>query len=298
MTIKVGDIVTRKSYGNDILFTVVSVNKIKQTAVLQGLEVRLMADASLDDLVKIDRETLERELKKSEIKSRESLKLIHQERRLMREKNIWQQAGYTGRDDEESNTLSFEIPGKVLHLDGDGKYLERCVSMYQELGIKVTGIHLAETEMPLHVYKLLVKYQPDILILTCHDAYRKQSGNITSLDSYRHSRYFVQAVQEARRFERDKDRLIIFAGACQSNFESLIEAGANFASSPKRINIHTLDPVYIAEKVAFTSVRETVNVFEVAKNTITGMDGLGGIETFGLFRLGLPRTEQLKTNEM
>ena len=91
-----------------------------------------------------------------------------------------------------------------------------------------------------------------------------------------------------------KDQLVIFAGACQSDFERILQSGANFASSPKRINIHVLDPVYIAEKVAYTSVRETVNVFELAKNTITGIDGLGGVETFGTFRLGLPITDEMK----
>ena len=38
------------------------------------------------------------------------------------------------------------------------------------------------------------------------------------------------------------DQLVIFAGACQSHFESLIQAGANFASSPSRVNIHALRP--------------------------------------------------------
>ncbi|MEW9672670.1 sporulation peptidase YabG [Ammoniphilus sp. 3BR4] len=291
MSIRVGDTVTRKSYGNDIVFTVISIQDGK-IATLQGLEFRLVADAPVDDLIKIDPQTLQKELEKSLVKSQESLRLIQQERRLMREKNLYQQTGYTGRSDEDS--LTFEIPGTVLHLDGDGRYLEKCIVMYRELGIKVYGFHLQEKDMPTYTGRLLQQYQPNILVLTGHDSYRRHQGDINSLESYRNSKYFVQAVQEARRFERNQDRLVIFAGACQSNFESLLEVGANFASSPKRINIHTLDPVYIAERVAFTSVRDTVNVFEAAKNTITGIDGLGGIETFGTFRLGLPITESMK----
>lgn len=290
MSIRVGDMVTRKSYGNDIVFTVISIQDGK-IATLQGLEFRLVADAPVDDLVKIDPQTLQKELEKSLVKSQESLRLIQQERRLMREKNLYQQTGYTGRSDEDN--MTFEIPGTVLHLDGDGRYLEKCIIMYRELGIKVYGFHLQEKDMPMYTTRLLQQYQPNILVLTGHDSYRRQQGDINSLDSYRNSKYFVQAVKEARRFERNQDRLVIFAGACQSNFESLLEVGANFASSPKRINIHTLDPVYIAERVAFTSVRDTVNVFEAAKNTITGIDGLGGIETFGTFRLGLPITENM-----
>ncbi|WP_134702217.1 sporulation peptidase YabG [Ammoniphilus sp. YIM 78166] len=292
MSIRVGDIVTRNSYGNDIFFTVISLQDDGKVAILQGLEFRLVADAPMDDLKKIDPQTLQKELEKSMVKSQESLRLIQQERRLMREKNTYQQMGYTGRSEE--NNVTFEIPGSVLHLDGDGRYLEKCLIMYRELGIKVHGFHLMEKDMPTYTARLLQKYQPNILILTGHDSYRRHHGDLASLDSYRNSRYFVQAVQEARRYERNHDRLVIFAGACQSNFESILDAGANFASSPRRINIHTLDPVYIAERVAFTSVRETVNVFEVAKNTITGIDGLGGIETFGTFRLGLPITETMK----
>lgn len=291
MSIRVGDMVTRKSYGNDIMFTVTSIQDGK-IAILQGLEFRLVADAPMDDLVRVKPEDVQKELEKSLVKSQESLRLIQQERRLMREKNLYQQTGYTGRSEEDS--VTFEIPGTVLHLDGDGRYLEKCITMYRELGIKVYGFHLQEKDMPMYTTRLLERYQPNILILTGHDSYRRHLGDINSLDCYRNSKYFVQAVQEARRFERNRDRLIIFAGACQSNFESLLEAGANFASSPKRINIHTLDPVYIAERVAFTSVRDTVNVFEAAKNTITGIDGLGGIETFGTFRLGLPITENMK----
>jgi len=297
MSIRVGDTVTRKSYGNDLLFIVISINKTEKMVTLQGLDVRLVADAPIDDIIKIDPDTLRREREKSDYKNRESIRLIQQERRLMREKNQWQQAGYPGREGTGQSQITFEIPGSVLHLDGDGKYLERCLEIYKELGIPVEGVHMAESQMPVQVSGLLKKHQPNVLVLTGHDAFKKQNGNIDSLDSYRNSRYFVQAVIEARKYEPSKDRLIIFAGACQSNFESILEAGANFASSPKRINIHTLDPVYIVEKVAFTSIRETINVFELAKNTITGIDGLGGIETFGTFRLGLPVTDSMRKHQ-
>lgn len=297
MSIRVGDIVTRNSYGRDILFVVLSLNKSKRIATLQGLEWRLIADAPLHDLVKMDHDTLMRELQKNQVRDQEIIRFIKSERRTVRNKEIFQQASYE-EEEYPYKELSFEIPGSVLHLDGDGKYLERCIAMYQQLGLKVHGVFIPEAQMPVYVGRLLQQYQPDVLVLTGHDAYRKQWGDQSSVESYRNSRYFVQAVQEARKFERNKDRLVIFAGACQSNFEVLIEAGANFASSPKRINIHTLDPVYIVEKVAYTSVRETVNVFEVAKNTITGMDGLGGIETFGLFRLGLPKTVNIKNNRL
>ena len=83
------------------------------------------------------------------------------------------------------------------------------------------------------------------------------------------------------------DQLVIFAGACQSHFEALIRAGANFASSPSRINIHALDPVYVVGKISFTSFMERVNVWDVVRNTITGEKGLGGIETREDFTNGI-----------
>ncbi len=46
-----------------------------------------------------------------------------------------------------------------------------------------------------------------------------------------------------------KKNTVIFAGACQSYFEAIISAGANFASSPARILIDFLDPIMVAEKL-------------------------------------------------
>lgn len=48
-TLKVGDIVTRKSYNGDLLFKVVSLSR--DTALLRGISFRVMSDAPLDDLV-------------------------------------------------------------------------------------------------------------------------------------------------------------------------------------------------------------------------------------------------------
>lgn len=130
--------------------------------------------------------------------------------------------------------------------------------------------------------------RPDILVITGHDSYSKQKGKKTELTSYRHSQDFVQTVKEVRKRYPNLDQLIIFAGACQSHFESLIGAGANFASSPARINIHALDPVYIVSKLSYTPFTERVHVWDVLRNTITGERGIGGIETRGVLRMGMP----------
>ena len=142
--------------------------------------------------------------------------------------------------------------------------------------------------MPFQIKDLLEKIQPDIMVITGHDAYSHNKGMKHDLSAYRHSKYFVEAVREARSVYPNLDQLVIFAGACQSHFESLIRAGSNFASSPSRVNIHALDPVYIVAKVAYTSFMESVSVWEALRNTLTGEKGLGGIQTRGLLRTGMP----------
>src|SRR5690606_10769894 len=124
---------------------------------------------------------------------------------------------------------------------------------------------------------LIERIQPDIIVITGHDSYSKNKGEKKDLRAYRNSKYFVETVREARRVNPHLDQLVIFAGACQSHFESMIRAGANFASSPYRINIHALDPVYIAAKIAYTPFMESVNVSDAVRNTLTGEKGMGGI---------------------
>lgn len=280
----VGDIVTRKSHGYDMLFQIIDINKEDKIAVLIGLDYRLLADAPLADLVKVNEDEMRKLREACEQKHLEAMRLIEQERRSARERNTWRQVNHT-----KDMGGSFDWPGKVLHLDGDRNYLKKCLAVYKELKVPAFGYHFPETEFPEQLLPLLEKHNPDILVLTGHDALQSKRGPADDINSYRHSKYFVQAVERARTFQQSKDSLVIFAGACQSHFEAILGAGANFASSPKRINIHTLDPVYIAEKVAYTSIQQSVNVFEMVKNTITGIEGVGGLETKGCFRFGIPK---------
>jgi len=281
---KLGDIVTRKSHGYDMLFQIIEIDEEHKTAALIGLDYRLIADAPLSDLVKVNEDEMKKMRSVCEQKHIEAMRLIQQERRSAREKNAWYQINHT-----EEVGGSFDWPGKVLHMDGDRNYLKKCLAVYQELKVPTIGYHFPEKEFPEQLIPLLEKHNPDILVLTGHDALQSKRGPADDLNSYRHSKYFVQAVEKARAFQQSKDSLIIFAGACQSHFEAILGAGANFASSPKRINIHTLDPVYIAQKVAYTSIQQSVNILDMMKNTITGIDGLGGLETKGCFRFGIPK---------
>ena len=160
--------------------------------------------------------------------------------------------------------------------------------LYQKFGIPVNGVYCNEKEMPQRIGGLLDHYRPDILVVTGHDAYSKSKGPMSDINAYRHSKDFVQTVREARKKVSHLDQLIIFAGACQSHFESLIQAGANFASSPSRVNIHALDPVYIVGKVSLRLLWRHLHVWDVLRNTLTGEKGLGGLKQKGCCGQGFP----------
>ncbi|HYK71907.1 MAG TPA: sporulation peptidase YabG [Pseudoneobacillus sp.] len=279
------DIVGRLSYNCDIIFRIIDikVENGKKIAILYGEDFRLIADAPYEDLVRIDSQELQKRSKEFRSMEEQSLQLFRQDVSLIKERQEYEVTrGYS----KELNY--FQIPGKVLHLDGDPSYLKKCTDVYEKIGIPVYGIHCNEKEMSSKVGQLIDFYRPDILVITGHDAYSKSKGSPADLNAYRHSRDFVETVKEARRKIPHLDQLVIFAGACQSHFESLIHAGANFASSPSRINIHALDPVYIVAKISFTPFMERINVWDVLRNTLTGEKGLGGIDTRGVLRTGMP----------
>ncbi len=285
MNIEINDVVGRLSYQCDILFRVIDIRMVngQKTAMLYGEDYRLIADAPFHDLKKMDpreRDRITREFRNLE---EQSFDLFKQDIELLKHK---QEYRVTNAYREDYNY--FQVPGKVLHLDGDPSYLRKCLDLYEKIGVPVKGIHCSETEMPNRIGPLIDKYRPNIIVLTGHDAYTKSKGGKGEINAYRHSKYFVEAVKEARRKSPHLDQLVIFAGACQSHFESLIHAGANFASSPSRVNIHALDPVYIVAKICFTGFKDSVNVWDVIRNTLTGEKGLGGIETKGVLRTGMP----------
>ncbi|MDX8045689.1 sporulation peptidase YabG [Gracilibacillus sp. S3-1-1] len=284
MKLMTGMLVTRFSYEHDIVFRIKNIQDDK--VVLHGEDLRLEADAPVDDLRILPEEDIRK--RQEEIKEKEeySYRLFRQDYQLMKEKKNDEH-----RKIEPHEIQRFQLPVKVLHIDGDRLYLKKCIELYQRLGIQVHGVYVPEKELPLEMPALVKKIQPDMIVITGHDAYSEAKGSKKDMAAYRNTRFFVEAVRQARTWSPNLDQLIIFAGACQSHFESLIRAGANFASSPDRVNIHALDPVYVVAKVAYTPFMNKVNVYDVLKNTFTGERGLGGMETKGLYRTGIPYVE-------
>ena len=254
MNYKIGDYVTRNSYNNDIVFKIINIDK--DIAYLYGVNVRLSADSKLSDLSIVDN--------------------INEDDDQFIDK--------TYNDLNLDRSEYFYLPGSILHIDGDEEYLSRCMKFYDKMRVKANGIYVPENEMYLKVNDLLKKFHPDILIITGHDAFYSRTNK-----GYQNSHNFINTVKEARKFEKNQDKLIIIAGACQSDYEDLIKAGANFASSPKRINIHALDPAVIAVALAFSDKNKSIDLINLINKTKYGSDGIGGIITNGTMYVGYPR---------
>lgn len=258
LNFKVGDIVTRKSHNNDIVFKIISIDG--NVVLLKGVDLRIYVDSYIDDLIL------------SEVKSTDDLIIQNN----LNDINI----------DRDSY---FYLPGKILHIDGDNEYLDRCMNFYNKMGIKANGMTISENTINKKVFSLLKEYRPDILVITGHDAFFNRNNDKKNLSNYQNSVNFVSAIKEARKYEKNQDKLIIIAGACQSNYEELIKAGANFASSPRRINIHALDPAIIASSIAFSDRNQSIDLINVIEKTKYGSDGIGGIITSGTMYVGYPR---------
>ena len=280
---KEGDIVTRKSYNQDIIFKITGFSKDennKKIALLKGVAFRLIADAYLDDLVLVEKNDIREFLIDKNVQNLLYRSVIDAKER---------QNMYRGAPKLQSSTNVYGIPGKVLQIDGDKEYLKICLDVYTELGIPAVGVAIPEANQYREVKSLLEKHKPDILVVTGHDAITSKKGNLKDINNYKNSYNFIKCVREARKWQPDFDNLVIFAGACQSNYEQIIRSGANYASSPGRIMIHALDPVFIVEKIACSRTDMVVPIEEVIEQTITGYKGIGGFETRGKFRWAMPR---------
>lgn len=244
---KIGDLVTRKKYGNDIVFKIIKIDNNK--IILKGIDIRLIADTHVDDLVL-----------STTRKENEDYELI--------------------RIDKKKENEYFYIPGIILHLDADEDYLKKCETYYKKQKVNYFGYIFDEKDFPLKIEQLIKKHNPDIVVLTGHDAYYKNN-------TYKNSNYFIKTVKEIRR--KFDSNIIIISGACQSDYYNLMKSGSTYASSPSNINIHALDPAIIASYLALSSNNKLIDVKKVVEKTKYGSDGIGGIETKGKMKIGYPK---------
>lgn len=269
MSIKKGDIVGRKSYGKDVFFVVDNILKTRldnQFALLKGLNIRVIADSPIEDLEIISKEDVINSIKSLDINLEERIKI--------------------GKNKVNNSLKRQKIyTGKILHLDGDRKYSEKSARYYNKIGLNAVVKNIAENRQAKVVVPLLNKYNPDILIITGHDAMLKNGSNYNNIYNYRNSRHFINTVKEARKWGMSSDKLVIFAGACQSFYEGIISAGADFASSPGRILIDFVDPLIVAEKIAITEEYRFVSSTEISREIKEGARGVSGIGARGKSRI-------------
>lgn len=263
MLFKIGDLVSRNSYNNDTVFKIISVEN--DIYYLKGVDVRLYADSPGSDLKIVEESSCDSSEIDEELANKTS-EIINLDRNSF-----------------------FYLPGKILHIDGDEEYLERCMKFYKKMKVKAYGVVLKEEVISLEIEKYLTELHPDIVIITGHDFFYKNRKDRADIGNYRNSKFFIDSVKKAREYEKSQDKLVIISGACQSNYEELIKAGSNFASSPKRVNIHALDPAIIASSVALSTRDKPIDIIKIISRTKYKEEGMGGIITNGMMYTGYPR---------
>ncbi|MBR2712951.1 MAG: sporulation peptidase YabG [Bacilli bacterium] len=252
--IKIGDYVTRYKYNNDCLFKVIDIKD--NLYLLTGVNIRLYATAYNDDL-----------------------KIEEKENRI-NDEEIIDNIDIKPKDYREDY---FYLPGKILHIDADKDYLNRCLKYYKKMGLTAYGILSPEKELPDSIINYVEEVKPDILVITGHDVYNKQKNE------YKNSKFFEKSVEKARKYEKSYEKLKIISGACQSDFYSLIKSGSNFASSPKKVNVHALDPAILASIIALTENTKELDLIDTLSKTKSGPDGFGGIKCYGSMFVGYPK---------
>ena len=292
---KVVDLVVIKSYDKDITFKIIDIKEDengKKVYILKGISIRIIADSRGDDLEKVDDEfegakekILNRRVEEA-LKKAVSMRGDEEASKVL--DNLYR--GSKSSKNNQNKELIFGRPGKILHIDGDSEYLETCLKVYKQLSLDAVGRAIPERNQPEVIVDLVKEIKPDIVVLTGHDSVLRVTDDYLNLENYRNSKYYIDAVKALRNYNSSYDELVIFAGACQSCYECMLDAGANFASSPSRVLIHCLDPVLVCERIAFTRIDKVVSITDVIDNTITGIKGIGGLQTRGKYREGYPRS--------
>ncbi len=259
MLFNIGDYVTRKSHNHDMVFKIIEIKN--RLVLLEGINVRLIADSDIDDLEKCNMPF--EDITKEDRSLFKGIQTIF----------------------EMDRDHYFYLPGKVLHIDGDKNYLNRCMDLYKNMNISAYGLVINEREISSKIMDYLNEIRPDVLVITGHDAYYDSDDE----NSYKNSSNFIKAVRKAREYEKSNEGLIIIAGACQSDYENLIKSGATFASSPKRVNIHALDPAIIAVSLSYSDKSKEIDLIDILSKTKYGPDGMGGIRSKGTMYIGYPR---------
>ena len=108
--LKIGDIVTRNSYDNDIMFKIIDIKE--NIYYLEGVNIRLCADSVESDLTIVEDTT-----------DSDEEEFLNRIKPTTLDRNDY-----------------FYLPGKILHIDSDKEYLNRCLKYYDNVNIWSIGI--------------------------------------------------------------------------------------------------------------------------------------------------------------
>ena len=148
--IKNVDIVSRKSYNNEIMFIVkkiIKIDKQRKIAILKGIvDVRIVADAPVEDLKIVSKEE---QIKREQDSEKRILNIIEKE-----------------KNKKENRIKEVIHTGRKLHLDGDKKYSQKSIMYYKKMGLNAIVRNVPEYKQPKVVYRLLTIYNPDIVVIT------------------------------------------------------------------------------------------------------------------------------------
>ena len=136
---KIGDIVTRKSYNKDIIFKIVGFgidNKNEKIAILKGVAFRVIADAYLEDLEVVKVSDIKQILIDPTVEN-----LIYKSVRSAQDREKKMNRAVPKL---QANPNVYGIPGKVLQIDGDKEYLKICLDVYTELGTPAVGVAIPQ----------------------------------------------------------------------------------------------------------------------------------------------------------
>lgn len=252
---EINDLVVLKNDINKIVFYIIDITN--EDAILSGHIYRVSVQTKIENLEIAPYELVENETKK-----------INKQ--------------YTKTINHKQRNPQKVIFGTILHIDSDKKFLESCLKLYKEMKVHAWGLLLKEKDISKVIENVVNEVTPDIIVLTGHDYHNGK--DIKDLNNYENTNKYIDAIRIIRsKFNTDSTTVI--AGACCSHFEALIASGANFASSPKRIHIHTYDPAIIAIKCATTSCNQVIDFNSTLKFIENGKDAFGGIETKGKMKI-------------
>lgn len=208
--IKRGDIVTRKSYGKDIIFTVKNIinTKKEKIVILKGMIDRIEADSKIDDLEIVDKKIVIEKMQTLNHKMNNKIIQAKETRGIGNYKIGILTPNYRNKEKI--------ITGKILHLDGDKKYSQKSYYYYKKLGLNAIVRNIPEYRQPKVVYQLLKTYHPDILVITGHDGMIKRGTDYHNIYNYRNSKYFIQTVKEARKYDQEENNHLVIFARCLS----------------------------------------------------------------------------------